>query len=124
MATNFVQPGKTMSWTNGTGNAVASGSLVIVGQVLGVALVNIAAGATGAVMLEGVFTLPKVSGAVIAAGESLVWDVSAGAFDDNAATPATGDISGACAFAFEAAGNGATTLKVCLTGVPGTVKTA
>ena len=94
MAKNYVQEGDVINWTNGTGSAVDAGAVVVIGQTLGVALVGIAAGAVGAVALEGVFTLPKVSGAVIAAGESLVWDVSAGKFDDNAATPATGDISG------------------------------
>lgn len=120
MAKNYVQEGDIINWTNSTGSAVASGDVVVIGQTLGVALVAIAAGAVGAVALEGVFTLPKVTGAVIAAGETLVWDVSAGKFDDNQATPAAGDISGAAAVAFEAAGNGATTLKVRLTGAPGT----
>ena len=45
----------------------------------------------------------------------LIWDTSAGAFDDSAATPATGDIVGA-AIAFEAAGNGVTTIKAKLNG--------
>jgi hypothetical protein len=54
-------------------------------------------------------------------GESLTWDVSAGNFDDQAATPATGDVTGAAAVAVEAAGNGATTVKVKFTGTPGTV---
>ena len=41
-------------------------------------------------------------------------------FDDNAAVAATGDISGAAACAWEAAGNGVTSFDVYLTGVPGT----
>ena len=120
MAKNYIQPGEVIDWTNGTGSAVASGAVVAVGQMLGVALVDIANGATGSVQIKGVFEVPKVSGAVIAAGESLVWDVSASAFDDNAATPATGDISGPPAVAVEAAGNGVTSINVLFTGVPGT----
>ncbi|MNC91255.1 hypothetical protein D3C83_74850 [compost metagenome] len=65
--------------------------------------------------------MPKVSAAVIAQGENLTWDASAGAFDDNAATPATGDVTGPPAVAMEAAGNGVTSLEVKFTGVPGTV---
>ena len=42
------------------------------------------------------FTLPKVAAAVIAQGEFVIWDVSAGAFDDSLATPATGDVSKCC----------------------------
>jgi predicted RecA/RadA family phage recombinase len=125
MATNFQQYGSVVQWTNGTGSSVASGKVVKLGNILGVALMTIAAGAVGPVAIRGVFTVPKVSGAVIAQGESLVWDVSAnsgaGEFDDNAATPATGDVSGPPAVAFEAAGNGVTSLAVLFTGVPGTV---
>jgi predicted RecA/RadA family phage recombinase len=110
MAKTYVQPGDAITWTNGTGSAVVSGQVVKVGQTLGVALVDIANGASGEVAVEGVFTVPKVSGAVISQGEMIMWDVSAGAFDDNAATPATGDVTNA-AMAFEAAGNGVTSIK-------------
>ena len=119
MATNYVQDGKVIQWTNG-GSAVSSGDVVVIGGLIGVALVDIAGSATGSVQVDGVFNVPKVDGAVIAQGESL--DVSASKFDDDAATPATGDVSGASAVAFEA--KGATTdetIAVRLTGVAGTV---
>lgn len=121
MAKNFVQPGNVIDYTNGTGSTITSDSVVKVGNMLGVALVDIANGATGAVSCCGVFTVPKVSGAVIAQGESLTWDVSAGAFDDNAAVPASGDVTGPAAVAWEAAGNGVTSFDVKFTGCPGTV---
>ena len=118
MTTNAVQPGNVIDYT--AGSTIASGDVVVIGNIIGVALGDIANGATGSVATRGVFTVPKVSAAVIAQGESLVWDVSAGKFDDNAASPATGDISGAAACAWEAAGNGVTSFDVYLTGVPGT----
>lgn len=120
MATNYIQPGHVIDWTNGTGAPVVSGQVVAVGQMLGVALVNIASTATGSVQIEGVFDVPKVSAAVIAAGESLLWDASAGAFDAKTAVAAAGDISGPPAVAVEAAGNGVTTIAVRFTGTPGT----
>lgn len=123
MASNFVQDGNVIDWVNGTGSAVAAGAVIAMGNILGVALVDIADAATGAVSINGVFTVPKVTAAVIAQGDSLVWDVSAVKFDNNAATPASGDISGAPAVAFEAGTSAMTTLKVRFTGVPGT-KTA
>jgi predicted RecA/RadA family phage recombinase len=119
MATNYVQDGDVIQYTAGAD--IVSGAVVKVGAVLGVALTDIANGATGSVAVRGVFSVPKVSAAVIAQGESLTWDVSAGAFDDNAASPATGDVTGAAAFAAEAGVNTQTTLKVMFTGVPGTV---
>lgn len=118
MATNYVQAGEVIDYTAGADKT--SGQVVAFGNMLGVCTDAIANGATGSVALTGVFTVPKVSAAVIAAGESLTWDASAAAFDDNLATPATGDITGAAAVAFEAAGNGVTSLKVKFTGVPGT----
>ena len=121
MATNETTIGPVIRWTNGTGSAVSSGGVVAVDGVLGVALVDIAIGASGAVQCGGRFTCPKVSAAVIAQGETLVWDSSAGEFDDKNATPAAGDVSGPTAWAAMAAGDGATTLEVVFTGVPGTV---
>lgn len=121
MATNYVEKGDTIDWTNSTGSAVSSGDVVAVGNILAVALVDIANGESGTLSF-GVFNVPKVDAAVIAQGESLTWDVSVSKFDDNAATPATGDITGAPAVAWE--GKGATTdetIAVLFTGVPGTV---
>lgn len=120
MANNAKQPGDVITWTN-AGTAVVSGQVVVIGKILGVAQGDIANGASGSVAIDGVFTVPKVSGAVIAQGENLTWDVSAAAFDDNAAIAATGDVTGPPAVAFEAAGNGVTSMAVKFTGVPGTV---
>lgn len=123
MTDKYKQPGVVIDYTAGAD--ISSGDVVKMGNILGVALADIANGETGSVQIEGVFELPKVSGAVITQGESLTWDVSAnsgaGAFDDNLATPATGDVTGAAAVAFESKGGGTTTLLVKLTGVPGTV---
>ena len=119
MATNYVSDGGVILYSN-SGSAISSGDVVVVGEQIGVALVDIANGATGSVQIDGVFSLPKVSGAVIAQGESVIWDASAGAFDDNAATPATGDVSGCCV-AVEAAGDGVNTIAVKLNVGVGTV---
>lgn len=127
MAKNYESDGNTIQWTNGTGAAVASGQMVKVGpSMLGVALVALANGATGSVAVEGVFSgVPKVSAAVFAQGEKLIWDVSAngalGAFDDSAASPATGDVTGG-AIAWVAGANTETTCTVKLT--PGNATTA
>jgi predicted RecA/RadA family phage recombinase len=121
MAQNHVRGDLTpVTWTNG-GSAVTAGAVVKNGQRLGVALSDIAGSASGTISVTGVFVVPKVSAAVIAHGETLTWDVSAGAFDDNAATPATGDVTGPVAVAEQAAGNGVTSMQVRFTGVPGTV---
>jgi len=120
---NFVQPGETLDYTNGSGSTITAGSAVVIGAQIGVAIADIADGASGPVAMEGVYTLPKVSAAVIGQGEDVAFDVSAAAFDDNAMTPAAGDITGACT-AWEAAGNGATTVVVKINTGVGTVASA
>jgi len=121
MAKNYEKHGMVLTYSN-TGTAIASGDTVVVGDILGVALVDIAATTgTGTVQIEGVFNLPKVDGAVIAQGEGVIWDSSAGMFDDKNATPGAGDVSGA-AVALES--KGATTgenIMVALNVTPGTV---
>jgi predicted RecA/RadA family phage recombinase len=115
MSSKFVTEGKVIPWTNTTGSAVAVDQVVKVGTSLGVALGAIAIGGVGSVALEGVFSgVPKVAAAVFAQGEKLVFDVSAGAFDDSAATPASGDVTGG-AIAWVAGANAETTCTIKLT---------
>lgn len=121
MADNLIQQGNTLTWTNTSGSDVVAGQVVVVAQQIGVAIENIATNAAGELAMTGVFEVPKVSGAEIAQGESLVWDSSEAAFDDSQATPATGDVSGCCV-AWEAASNGTTTVRAKLNVGVGTVQ--
>lgn len=115
MATNLQQPGNVITWTNSTGSDVAAGDVVKLSHTLGVAAVDIANGASGSVYVEGVFSgVPKVSAAVFAQGEKLIWDVSVSKFDDAAATPASGDVTGG-AIAWVAGANNETTCTIKLT---------
>lgn len=120
MAKNYVQAGEVVDFTNGTGSDIASGDVVPMGSLIGVAITDIPDGETGAVGIEGVWEMPKVSAAVIAAGETVTWDASAGAFEDNQATPATGDLTDGCV-AVAAAGNGDTSVMVKINVGPSTV---
>lgn len=117
MAKTLEQDHGVKLWTNGTGAAVVSGQLVKASHTLGVALVDIANGATGSVDFTPgrVFSgVPKVAAAVFAVGEKLVWDASAAAFDDSAAVAASGDVTGA-AIAWVAGANAETTCTIMLT---------
>lgn len=59
-------------------SAVASGDVVVIGDIVAVATEPIAANVLGAVDVEGVFTLPKAttSASAITAGAKLYWDAS------------------------------------------------
>ena len=110
MSTKRVQDGKVIQFTNG-GAAISSDDPVVIEKLVGVALVDIANGETGSVAIRQVYNLPKVDAAVIAQGEAVHFDVSAGAngeVDDESATPATGDLLG-WGVAYEA--KGATTAE-------------
>lgn len=74
MAQNYIQCGDVVNYTNGTGSAIASGDVVIIGSLVGVALVNIAIGATGSVQLEGVFSVAKTTPLAIGQGDKLYWN--------------------------------------------------
>jgi predicted RecA/RadA family phage recombinase len=112
MTDKFVARGDVMNYI--AGGTITNGQVVEAKHTLGVALKSGASGDTIPVAVEGVFELPKVSGAVFVVGEKLIWDTSAGAFDDSAATPATGDITGA-GVAMRLGANGETTCLVKLT---------
>ena len=116
---------QVVQWLNETGGDIASGDIVVMGETtnatLGVALVDIADDATGSVGVNCGVTADKVTAAVFKAGESLVWDSSVSKFDDNAATPAAGDVSGASSRADANGANLETTCSVWLTGIPSTL---
>lgn len=89
---NYVQNGATLEWTNG-GTAVSSGDVVVVGDLVGIAAVDIAGGATGTIYIEGVFEVACNAADTITQGMTLTWDASASEFVDTN-TPATGDNTG------------------------------
>jgi len=118
MATNYVNAGEVITYTAGA--AISSGDVLVIGEIMGIALEDIANGSTGSVQISGVFTCAKVAAAVIAQGETVIWDSSVSKFDDNAASPASGDVS-LCCVAMEAKGADTATVKVKLNVGPGTV---
>jgi predicted RecA/RadA family phage recombinase len=122
MATNIYESNAMQVVQHTATATISSGDIVVMGTLgdamLGVALVDIAIGDTGSVGYNCGVTAAKVSAAVFAKGETLTWDSSASAFDDNQAVAASGDVKGVAARA-DAAGVGATTTtKVWLTGIP------
>jgi len=72
---NQIDSGVVVSYTNGTGNDIAAGALVIMGKMAGVAVNDIANGATGAVSVKGKYQLTKKTATdVITQGTVLVYD--------------------------------------------------
>lgn len=104
-----------LPYTNTTGVAIVAGQLLKLLHTMAVALVDIPIAGIGSVAVGGVCSgVPKVSAAVFVQGEKLLYDLSALAFDDSAATPAAGDVMGA-AIAWLPGANLETTCTIKLT---------
>lgn len=71
---NYVQPGKIINYTNGTGSDIAYGDVVVLSSRIGVAECDIANGEIGSVGLEGVYEFPAETTAAFAVGQKIYWD--------------------------------------------------
>jgi predicted RecA/RadA family phage recombinase len=61
---NRVQRGITLNYTNNSGSEIKSGDVVVLKSRVAVAVTDISQGKTGSIDTEGVFRLPKSSGAI------------------------------------------------------------
>lgn len=71
---NFVQRGDTLDITAAA--EVTSGSVVVIGSIIGVSNVDAEIGDTFALDVVGVFDLPKVSALAINVGDTLYYDAA------------------------------------------------
>jgi predicted RecA/RadA family phage recombinase len=76
MTTRYIKEGDALNYTNNTAAPIAVNDIVVVGSYIAVAAVNIPIGATGTVLGDGVFTLPKIAGTAMPAGTKVTWSVS------------------------------------------------
>jgi predicted RecA/RadA family phage recombinase len=74
---NYIQTGNSVDYVNQTGSPIRSGDVVIVGNQIGIAAVNIAIGSHGQIILDGVFTLSADSSTAFNFGDALYWDANA-----------------------------------------------
>ena len=106
MAKNYVQEGDVIDYANASGSTIISGTPVLIGARLGVALADIANGATGSVQVEGVFTIAKLGTDNVAAGALLYWD------NTNKRLTATASGNTLAGFAVAAAGSGVASVNI------------
>ena len=110
MAANgkYVQVGDVLNYT--ATSAVARGDAVVIGSnIVGIALDDIAANATGPVAIRGVFLVTKASGAAISQGAKLYWDAQSGNFTASSASGAK-----FAGYAWSAAASADTTVEILL----------
>ncbi len=107
---NFIQRGDVITVTAPTGG-VTSGQDVLVGNLFGVVAMTAAEGESVEIATLGVYELPKLVSAVIAAGARVAWDNTA----KQVVLPGTGVVP--IGIATIAAGNGVATVRVRLDGI-------
>ena len=80
----FVHDGKSIDYTPGAD--VSAGDVVVQNDLIGIAKLDIASGALGALAVTGVFDVPKTAGVgeAIAAGVKVYWDVADGVAKEDA----------------------------------------
>lgn len=110
MANNYVRDGKTSPYT-ASANISSGGFVHLGGGRIGVAMADIANGATGEISLEGVWSLPK-DGSNLTLGLATVY-IAAGS---NTITTVTAGTAITNAYVFAAAGTDATTVSMKLLG--------
>jgi predicted RecA/RadA family phage recombinase len=107
---NFIQRGEMITVAAPTGG-LTSGQGVLVGNLFGVVAKTAAEGESVEIATVGVYELPKLVSAVIAAGARVAWDDTA----KQVVLPAIGKVP--IGIATVAAGNGVATVCVKLDGV-------
>lgn len=106
--TNFIKRGDVITLT--APYAVSSGGGALVGSIFGVATTDVASGAAGEFMTQGVFTLPKTSALAISVGDQVYWD------DTNKVVNKTSSAQKLVGVAVSAAANPSSTVNVRLNG--------
>ena len=78
MGARLIQSGETIDYT--PSSAVTAGDVVVQGELVGVANLDIAANVKGGLTVSGVFDFPKTAGAgeAIATGAKVYWDAGDG----------------------------------------------
>lgn len=79
MANNYVADGATIDYTSGA--TIASGDLVIAGELVGIAIDDMVSGDVGVVRIAGVVEVAKEAPLVISQGDLLYCDVTSGELD-------------------------------------------
>lgn len=73
MIGSYIKPGDNLNYVNATETVIAAGSLVVMGEVTGVAATTIEPSETGVIATRGVFEFEK-DGTDITAGAAVYYD--------------------------------------------------
>jgi len=74
----FWQKGEKIDYKNAGTEVIGNGDIVVIGSKIGVAGNEIAVGATGSLVLSGIFKMPKGTAEAITLGAKVYWDKTNG----------------------------------------------
>lgn len=103
---NAVSTGAVLAYTPTV--AVSSGTMVLIGTKVGVAIADIAANATGSLQVAGEFNYAKLSTDAVTQGAALYWDNT----NKRLTTTASGNTYAGFATAAAGAGTATVTVKI------------
>lgn len=83
---NFIQPGKSLTFT--AGGTITSGTALLVQNLVVVPAVSVSSGVDYEGYIEGVFTLAKTAGAAWSTGQVLYYDTGTSSFTTAASATA------------------------------------
>lgn len=75
---NKIQTGDALEFLNNSGDDIVSGQIVELASTIAVAAVDISDGKSGTIDVEGVFSLPKLTGEAHVVGDQLHFDPADG----------------------------------------------
>lgn len=104
----FISQGKYLSYTNAGATVISAGDVVFIGDICGIANVNIPVGGTGTIYITGLCRFPAKSGDNITVGSDLYWDAV------NSEVTLTATSGALVGVAISAAGVGVTSVRVAL----------
>lgn len=70
----YYQKASNLDYVNSSGSKIEANTIIVLGDRIGIAGCDIDAGETGAIVVEGVFKMPKSSASAIAAGAEVYFD--------------------------------------------------
>lgn len=74
----YWQRGETLDYTNTTDALIEHGTIMTLGDRIGIAGCDIPPGATGTVNVDGVYRMPKAADTAIEMGQAVEWSPDAG----------------------------------------------
>ena len=80
----YYQRGEILDYVNSSNKDIAAGSIVAIGNRVGVAGTDIPVGAVGTLAVEGVFIMPKAASLAISQGDEVYYNDTNGNIDKTA----------------------------------------